>query len=58
MEVCTLITELIKVLNEKRWKYSISSNGEFSMILGNEELSCYTWEDDKIQEIIKKVCQW
>lgn len=53
-----MITELIKILNEKHWQYSIDRNGEFSMILGNEELSCYTWEDEKIQEIIEKVCSW
>lgn len=53
-----MIVELIKILNEKQWQYAISSEGEFSVILGNEELTCHTWEDEKIQEIIEKVCSW
>lgn len=50
--------ELITVLKEKQWEYSLNENGVFSMILGNEEISCCDYEHEKIQLIIQKVREW
>lgn len=49
---------LIIMLEERGWEYTVSIEGKFTIILGNEELSCYKWEHESIQHIIEMVLEW
>lgn len=46
------------MLEERGWEYTVDIEGKFTVILGNEELSCYKWEHQSIQHIIEMVLEW
>lgn len=50
--------QLITMLEERGWEYTVDIEGKFTVILGNEELFCYKWEHESIQHIIEMVLEW